>query len=63
LGTAPKKLCYQTFPWLVLDKSAWLLNTNYELLAEFLLIYSLGGPKVKQDELVTPWVDSQVIIE
>jgi hypothetical protein len=22
LGTAPKKLCYQTFPWLVLDKSA-----------------------------------------
>ena len=47
----------------MLNVSAWLLYTNNKLLTELLLIYSLRDPEVKQDELVTPRVDSQVIIK
>ena len=63
LGAASEHLCEKAFVWLILNVSARLLNTNNELLAKLLLIYSLGDPEVKQDELVSPRVDSQVIVK
>ena len=63
LGTASKHLSEKTFAWLMLNVSARLLYTNNELLTELLLIDSLGDPKVKQDQLVSPRVDCQVIVK